>query len=328
MIWFSERLTAPTMRAKPRHAYRCRQGRPNWSRHTNCSMESSVLKIIRYSLRPCAIGSPSCRTFLLVVSHCPLHIVINGRLHALGFDSQAVRAAEAERRLAELPLRAASANDDRLQHWWCIEIARQVVEHSSFPPIPAGLAANYEKEGRRHFPACGGLIDRFRAIADAMDVSDPRNVQMSLRRMLAAIQREYAGYAHFADLQRVSVVGPAFLTTKQLDDPAGSSLSSHFTILTKREKPEKVDALLARAEFAVRDDAAALANRGMEGSKAVIVFVDRCSGETRAVATSSVVDDQDLRSALDESLKEPLRELLKYCGVTFVEQEEPSTAIP
>ena len=111
------------------------------------------------------------------VSHCPIHIVINCRLHALGYDVLTPRLAGAEGRLAEFGKLKASVNDLQPEHWWCIRIACETAHHSSYPSIPEGVAASYDESARRHFPACGGLIDKFKAIVASMNVDDPRNVQ-------------------------------------------------------------------------------------------------------------------------------------------------------
>jgi len=255
------------------------------------------------------------------VSHCPLHVVIDYRLRGLGYDVLARRVEGAEIRLAALPKLRENVKDIQWEHMWCIRIAREAAEQSSFPPVPATLAARFDDEARRYFPGCGGLIDKFKAIVLAMDVHNPRNVQLSLRRMLAAVEHEYGAYAYFANLHRLSVIGPAFVTTKQLREPAGNTVQADVGM---RRNQEKIDKLLARTEFAMSGDVGMLINRDQGRNGTIVVVADRLSGETWAVATSDEIDERKVRFDMDELLKEPLRDFLDYCGVHYVAARDPS----
>lgn len=227
------------------------------------------------------------------VSHCPIHIVINRRLHALGYDVLTPRVAGAEGRLAELDKLKVGVNGLKLEHWWCIRIACEAAHHSSYPAIPEILAASFEESARHYFPACGGLIDKFKAIVASMDIDDPRNVQACLRRMIATIEQEYGSYFHFMNLRKLSLIGPAFVTARQLGEPASSRVRLEIGILVNQEK---------------------------QRNGTIVVAADRFSGDTWAVATSDDVNDQNIRLDLDERLKRPLREFLDWCGAQYVEE--------
>lgn len=162
------------------------------------------------------------------VAQCPLEIIVNCRLHALGYDVLAEEVERAELRVKELPDLKKDVKDIQERHLWCIFLARTAVQQSSCPPIPTSLASRFEAEARRQFPECGGLIDKFRAIVAAMDFDDPRNVQVSLRSMLMAVEQEYGHHAHFTNLRKFSVIHPAFVTVQHLEEPASTSASVEY----------------------------------------------------------------------------------------------------
>ena len=54
--------------------------------------------------------------------------------------------------------------------------------------------------------------------------------------MIAAIEQEYGAYSHFTNLRRLSLIGPAFMTAKQLGEPASSRVWLDIGMLVNQEK--------------------------------------------------------------------------------------------
>jgi hypothetical protein len=248
--------------------------------------------------------------------HCALHVVIDYRLQGLGYDVLAARIEAAEGLLAALPKIRVNCKDAQWEHMVCIRLARRAAEQSSIPPIPASLAARFEADARRYFPACRGLIEKLKGILAGMDVHDPRNVQASLRRMLAAVEQEYGAYAYFKNLYRLSVIAPVFLTTAQLRKPAGDTVRADVGMLRSQGQPDK---LLPRSEFVTCGDVRMFLHGDPGRNGTLVVVADRLSRETLILETSKDVDENKIRLLMDELLKEPLRDYLDYSRIPYVE---------
>ncbi len=87
-------------------------------------------------------------------------------------------------------------------------------------------------------------------------------------------------------------IGPAFVTAKQLREPANGRVQLDIGMLVNQEKHR---------------------------NGTIVVAADRFSNDTWAVATSDDLDDQNIRADLGERLKRPLHEFLAWCGVQYVE---------
>ncbi len=228
------------------------------------------------------------------VAHCAMHVVIDFRLHAMGYDIRAERAERAEVRMAGLAQVRAGLADMQLEHWWCIRVAEEIATYASCPTDTTGLADHFTAAACQHLPRCLGLADRFTTIVQAMKVDDPRNVQLSLRQMLAAVEAEYGSYPYFINLQRLALIGPIFVTRKQLDEPATNSVRIEVGILQNRDR--------------VRNGT-------------IVVVADKFSGATWSVATSESLDDEKkIELAVEDLAKEPLEGFLRYLQVKYVEQ--------
>ncbi len=124
------------------------------------------------------------------------------------------------------------------------------------------------------------------------------------------------------------MIGPAFVTTRQLGEPAGSSVRAEIGMLTYQQKLGEVDQLLGGVEIAMRGDVGVRTNREKERNEAMVVFFDRFSGGAWGMAAYDDVDHPGAKLELDELLKSPLRNFLGIVGVPYVEHEEygPETA--
>ena len=227
------------------------------------------------------------------VAHCAIHVVIDYRLHALGYDVRGERAERAEVRMASLGPVRANVMDMQLEHWWCIRVAEEIATCAAYPTDTTSLAGHFAVQARRHLPNCLGLADRFTSIVQAMKVDEPWHVQQSLRLMLAAVEAEYGAYAYFTNLQRLALISPIFVTRKQLDAPASST---------------------------IRVDVGTLWNPQHVRNGTIVVVADKFSGATWSVATSESLDDEKIGRAFEDLAKEPLEDLLRFCQIEYVER--------
>jgi hypothetical protein len=226
------------------------------------------------------------------VAHCAIHIVIDFRLHAMGFDVQLERAERAEARMKSLAKIDAEVRDPQLRHWRYIRVAEEIATAASFPTDNSSLAEHFMIQARKDLPGCLSLAQRFTTIAREMKVDKPEDVQQSLRNMLTAVEAEYWAYSYFTNLQRLALIAPVFVSQAQLDSPANAT--TRFDVGTLR-----------KAETADR-------------SGTVVLLAEKLSGVTWGIATSESRDDQEIGRALEQLAKEPLKEVLRYCQVKHV----------
>ena len=228
------------------------------------------------------------------VAHCAVHVVVDCRLHALGYEVRAERAEKAEGRMVTLAKIRAEVRDPRLLHWWYIRVAEEIATYATFPTDNSSLAEHFTVQAREHLPGCLGLANRFTSILRKMAVDDPLNVQQSLREMLAAIETEFWAYSYFTNLQRLAIISPVFLTRKQLDDPAQNCVRVDLGTVTNHQKGEK-------------------------GNLAVVA--DRLSGATWGIATTKdLIDEKKIALAFEDLAKQPLEEFLQFCQIEYVER--------
>ena len=173
------------------------------------------------------------------VSQCPLHIVIDCRLHELGYDVRAHRLERTQSRAAGLARVRPSIVDPQQELWWCIWAACEIACNATFPTATADFNDPFAVQARDLLPRCRGLADRFIPIVQAMQVDDPRNVQLSVRQMLAAVEAEYGAYPYLTNLQRFSVFSPLFVTREQLAAPAGSSIRFDVAVWLDRNQVKR-----------------------------------------------------------------------------------------
>ena len=115
-----------------------------------------------------------------VACHCAVHVVIDARMQALGYDIRAIKEGSAELHLGDIPKCREWTQEASGEHWYSLLIAAAIARYRVSPAIDKDLLGRFIAEAGRCFPTYSDLVERFSSIAAKMRASDRKGVRATI----------------------------------------------------------------------------------------------------------------------------------------------------